>query len=86
MAPPAETVSADVPAISGNYQATRDRDPDKDRHHYSAAFKKVANLKNSRRLAEKLWDQYALGKHQEFGHNLSHAWRACRDGVERDAD
>lgn len=47
--------------------------PQKDRHHYSAALRKVASLKNSRRLAEKLWDQYALGKHQEFGHNIRHA-------------
>ncbi|MDF0497929.1 capsular polysaccharide export protein, LipB/KpsS family [Bradyrhizobium yuanmingense] len=47
--------------------------PKKDQHHYSAAFKKVVNLRNSRRLAEKLWDQFALGKHQEFGHNLRHA-------------
>lgn len=47
--------------------------PQKDRHHYSAALRKVANTRNARRLAEKLWDQFALGKHQEFGHNLRHA-------------
>jgi Capsule polysaccharide biosynthesis protein len=47
--------------------------PQKDRHQYAAAFKKVASLSNARRLAEKIWDQYALGKHQEFGHNLRHA-------------
>ena len=40
---------------------------------YSAAFNKIANARNARRLVEKLWDQFALGKHQEFGHNLSHA-------------
>jgi hypothetical protein len=47
--------------------------PQKDRHHYSAAFNKIANARNARRLVEKLWDQFALGKHQEFGHNLRHA-------------
>ena len=74
MAQPADTVSADVRAYLGETLNQRAIViPQKDRHHYSAAFKKVANLKNSRRLAEKLWDQYALGKHQEFGHNLRHA-------------
>jgi hypothetical protein len=47
--------------------------PLKDRHQYSAAFKKIANTRNARRLAEKLWDQFVLRKHQEFGHNLRHA-------------
>jgi hypothetical protein len=47
--------------------------PQKDRHQYSAAFNKIANARNARRLVEKLWDQFALGKHQEFGHNFHHA-------------
>jgi hypothetical protein len=47
--------------------------PVKDRHQYVAAFAKVLNAKNLRRLCEKLYDQYVLGKHQEFGHNLKHA-------------
>jgi len=47
--------------------------PQKDRHHYSAAFNKIANARNAHRLVEKLWDQFVLGKHQEFGHNLRHA-------------
>src|SRR6185437_5838330 len=47
--------------------------PQKDRHQYYAAFNKIANARNARRLVEKLWDQFALGKHQEFGHNLKHA-------------
>ena len=76
-----ETMSAPADAVSKEVRAYLDETlqqraiviPQKDRHHYSAAFKKVANLRNSRRLAEKLWDQYALGKHQEFGHNLRHA-------------
>jgi Capsule polysaccharide biosynthesis protein len=74
MSTPADAVSKEVRAYLD--ETLRQRAiviPQKDRHHYSAAFKKVANLRNSRRLAEKLWDQYALGKHQEFGHNLRHA-------------
>jgi hypothetical protein len=74
MSTPAETVSNDVRAyLDDTLQQRAIVIPQKDRHQYSAAFRKVANLRNSRRLAEKLWDQYALGKHQEFGHNLRHA-------------
>jgi hypothetical protein len=74
MATPAEQVS---PQVRGYLDDTlRQRAiviPQKDRHQYSAAFSKIANARNARRLAEKLWDQFALGKHQEFGHNLRHA-------------
>jgi hypothetical protein len=74
MSTPADAVSKEVRAyLDETLQQRAIVIPQKDRHHYSAAFKKVANLRNSRRLAEKLWDQYALGKHQEFGHNLRHA-------------
>jgi hypothetical protein len=41
--------------------------PEKDAHQYRSALTKVANLKNARRLAEKLRDKYLLGKRQEFG-------------------
>ena len=74
MATPADAVSADVSAYLD--QTLRQRAiviPQKDRHQYSAALSKIANARNARRLAEKLWDQFALGKHQEFGHNLRHA-------------
>ena len=74
MATPADAVSADVRAYLD--QTLRQRAiviPQKDRHQYSAALSKIANARNARRLAEKLWDQFALGKHQEFGHNLRHA-------------
>ncbi|HVX76411.1 MAG TPA: capsule biosynthesis protein [Bradyrhizobium sp.] len=74
MATPSNTVSADVRSYLDdtlNKQAIVI--PQKDRHHYSAAFNKIANARNARRLAEKLWDQFILGKHQEFGHNLRHA-------------
>jgi hypothetical protein len=74
MAKPADGVSPDVRAyLDDTLQQRAIVIPQKDQHHYSAAFKKVMNLRNSRRLVEKLWDQFALGKHQEFGHNLRHA-------------
>jgi hypothetical protein len=74
MPQPAETVSAEVRAyLDQTLQQRAIVIPQKDRHQYSAAFRKVANARNARRLAEKLWDQYALRKHQEFGHNLRHA-------------
>lgn len=71
---PADAVSADVRAYLND--TLRQRAiviPLKDQHQYSAAFRKIANARNARRLVEKLWDQFALGKHQEFGHNLRHA-------------
>lgn len=52
--------------------------PIKDRHHYAPALAKVFNSRNLSRLGTKLFDQYALGKHQEFGHNLRHAWNHVR--------
>lgn len=55
--------------------------PIKDRHQYTTAFSKVANTKNLRRLVEKVYDQYVLGKHQEFGHNLKHAWGHVRMAI-----
>lgn len=71
---PADAVSADVRVYLDD--TLRQRAiviPLKDQHQYSAAFRKIANARNARRLVEKLWDQFALGKHQEFGHNLRHA-------------
>jgi hypothetical protein len=74
MPTPAEAVSADVRAyLDDTLRQQAIVIPQKDRHHYSAALSKIANVRNARRLVEKLWDQFALGKHQEFGHNLRHA-------------
>lgn len=74
MPTPADAVSPEVRAYLDETLTQRAIViPKKDQHHYSAAFKKVLNLRNANRLAEKLWDQFALGKHQEFGHNLRHA-------------
>ncbi|WP_213770048.1 capsule biosynthesis protein [Bradyrhizobium sp. dw_78] len=74
MATPAEMVSPEVHSYLDQTLSQRSIViPQKDRHQYAAAFNKIANARNARRLAEKLWDQFALGKHQEFGHNLRHA-------------
>jgi hypothetical protein len=42
--------------------------PQKDRHQYTTAFRKVVNFRNARRLLEKLLDKHVRGKHQEFGY------------------
>jgi capsule polysaccharide modification protein KpsS len=46
--------------------------PQKDRHQYTSAFRKVVNWRNARRLAEKLRDKHLLRKEQEFGHIGTH--------------
>lgn len=52
--------------------------PQKDRHQYTSAFRKVVNRRNARRLAEKLRDKHLLGKEQEFGHIGSHVTAHAR--------
>ena len=42
--------------------------PQKDKHQYAAPWKKIVNIKNLRRLFEKLLDKYWFGKRQEFGY------------------
>jgi hypothetical protein len=46
--------------------------PIKDRHQYTTARKKIVNLRNARRLLQKLADKYLHGKTQEFGYIGSH--------------
>ena len=46
--------------------------PQKDRHQYTTAWKKIVNLRNARRLVEKLMDKHLRGMRQEFGHIGSH--------------
>lgn len=46
--------------------------PEKDRHQYTTAFRKVVNLRNAGRLVQKLVDKHVLGKQQEFGHIGGH--------------
>ena len=52
--------------------------PDKDRHQYTTAFRKVVNLRNFTRLAQKLVDKHLLRKQQEFGHIGSHVGAHAR--------
>ena len=56
MRTPADAVSTDVRTYLD--ETLRQRSiviPQKDRHQYSAAFNKIANARNARRLVEKLW-------------------------------
>ncbi len=46
--------------------------PQKDRHQYTTAWKKIVNFRNARRLVVKLIDKYWHGKRQEFGHISSY--------------
>ncbi len=74
MSKPAQCLIPEVQDyLDATYKAQAIVVPLKDKHQYAPAFAKVLNVGNARRLAEKLYDQYALGKHQEFGHNLQHA-------------
>lgn len=52
--------------------------PQKDRHQYTSARRKIVNFRNARRLAEKMFDKYVLGKRQEFGHIGSHVTTHAR--------
>lgn len=46
--------------------------PEKDRHQYTTAFRKVVNVRNFKRMLQKVADKYVLGKEQEFGHIGNH--------------
>lgn len=46
--------------------------PLKDRHQYRSVTQKIINLRNLRRLAEKLYDKHVLGKRQDFGYVWGH--------------
>jgi hypothetical protein len=52
--------------------------PRKDSHHYRSAWRKVLNVRNVRRLAEKATDKYVRGYREEFGHVIGHAGRHLR--------
>lgn len=52
--------------------------PEKDRHQYTTAFRKVVNLRNFKRLWEKLVDKHLFGKQQEFGHIGRHVGTHAR--------
>lgn len=42
--------------------------PQKDKHQYTTAWKKIVNVRNAKRLTQKVIDKYLLGKRQEFGY------------------
>lgn len=42
--------------------------PQKDKHQYTTAWKKIVNIRNAKRLVQKVVDKYLLGKQQEFGY------------------
>jgi hypothetical protein len=52
--------------------------PAKDRHHYRRAAAKLSDARNLRRLAEKGWDIYVLGKREEFEYPAGHVRRHVR--------
>lgn len=52
--------------------------PVKDAHHYRGAAKKIIDIRNIRRLAEKSWDKYASGKREEFQYIGGHVRRHLR--------
>jgi hypothetical protein len=52
--------------------------PAKDRHHYRRVAAKLFDARNVRRLVEKTWDIYVLGKREEFEYPAAHARRHVR--------
>ena len=56
--------------------------PEKDRHQYTTAIRKIATVRNAVRLGQKLRDKYLLGKQHEFGHIGSHVRTHMRMVVE----
>jgi len=64
-----EQVSSEVQAyLTATLQSGQIVVPQKDRHQYTTAFKKIINIKNAKRLSVKVVDKYILRKHQEFGY------------------
>ncbi len=77
--PVSEQVSPEVAAYLDEVQAKRNIViPTKDRHHYRGAWKKLADGRNWKRMAQKLADKYLRGKQEEFGHIGGHVWRHVR--------
>ena len=66
---PMQTTRSDVQAyLDSALQTQRVVIPEKDRHHYSSALKKILSRHNLVRLVQKSIDKYVLGKKQEFGY------------------
>ncbi len=70
---PAATVSPEVRAyLDATLNTQAIVIPQKDRHQYTTAARKIVNRRNVKRLVQKSIDKYLLGKHQEFGHITHH--------------
>ncbi len=70
-----ETVSVPVERYLADTIATQSIVvPLKDRHQYRSASRKVFNLRNAKRLVEKLVDKHVFRRHMEFGHIGRHAF------------
>ena len=81
-ADPDDPVDADAVARMDSARDTRSIViPTKDRHHYTAAFAKIANVPNARRLVEKLYEKYVRGERHEFGHIGSYVGKHVRMAV-----
>jgi hypothetical protein len=52
--------------------------PAKDRLHYRRAAAKLSDARNIRRLLEKIWDIYVMGKREEFEYPVGHVRRHVR--------
>ena len=77
--PVSKQVLPEVAAYLDEVQAKRNIViPTKDRHHYRRAWKKLADGRNWKRMAQKLADKYLHGKQEEFGHIGGHVWRHVR--------
>lgn len=78
-APPNAAVSPEVRAyLDATLRTQAIVIPQKDRHQYTTAVRKIVNWRNARRLLQKSVDKHLLGKHQEFGHIAHHALTHAR--------
>jgi hypothetical protein len=82
---PADQVSADVRAYLDDTLRQRLHRHPRRTSIITRRRSRKSPMHDARRLVEKLWDQFALGKHQEFGHNLPACADPCHHGGRRDA-
>jgi hypothetical protein len=77
--PRAPAVSAEVAGYLENALARQQIViPAKDTHHYRGPIKKLTDLRNARRLVQKVVDKYVHGKREVFGHIGGHVARHVR--------
>jgi len=74
-----ERASDEVLALLNNIRVSQSVVvPVKDKLHYRNASKKLWDLKNWRRLIEKIFQKYVLRQQEEFEHISGHVWRHIR--------